>query len=258
MRVAVESSNPAVVAYLYIGLSEGGDARDGQDLADFLQYCRKERGAITMADIHTLAQGDAAYQSLERIVPQTDLFFVSRDEAKLVLQANGAMQEPGIGDSCRVCDTYLQMAMDWVRDGSAEDDHGMRMFGITLSDGAIIATRHGPASWDLTKVSSRYLFDGSVNLVGAGDSFRAGMIAYIAAHQDAWRDGTLNTAEAAQTGALFASLYVNAPLANRYAYIPGFKDALHVVRDGATFETLPDLLEGLELAHALETDVAQD
>ncbi|PIN68654.1 hypothetical protein COV94_03845, partial [Candidatus Woesearchaeota archaeon CG11_big_fil_rev_8_21_14_0_20_57_5] len=80
----------------------------------------------------------------------------------------------------------------------------------------------------------------------------------IAAHQDAWRDGTLNTAEAAQTGALFASLYVNAPLANRYAYIPGFKDALHVVRDGATFETLPDLLEGLELAHALETDVAQD
>jgi len=84
-----------------------------------------------------------------------------------------------------------------------------------------------------------------VDLVGAGDSFRAGFIAYIARNLDDFNNGTMNFAEAVQMGNLFASLYIKAPLNDRYGYIKVYDKMLKVVRSDVTYRSFKQLQDAL-------------
>ena len=84
-----------------------------------------------------------------------------------------------------------------------------------------------------------------VDLVGAGDSFRAGLITYIASNLNQFRDGSINFTEAVQMGNLFASLFIKASLEDRYGNIKAYDKMLKAVRSNAAypnFETLRDAL----------------
>ena len=84
-----------------------------------------------------------------------------------------------------------------------------------------------------------------VDLVGAGDSFRAGLITYIGRNLDGFKNGSMDFTEAVQMGSLFASLYIKAPLDNRYSNIKTYDKMLKVVRSDTTypsFEALQDAL----------------
>ena len=84
-----------------------------------------------------------------------------------------------------------------------------------------------------------------VDLVGAGDSFRAGLITYIAVHLNEFRSGSINFAEAVQMGNLFASLFIKAPLEDRYGNIRPYDKMLKVVRSGAAYPSFDALRNAL-------------
>jgi hypothetical protein len=84
-----------------------------------------------------------------------------------------------------------------------------------------------------------------VDLVGAGDAFRSGLLAYISRNLDWFRDGSMNFGEAVQMGNLFAALYIKAPLQDRHANIQTYNKMLKVVRDGISYPSFEALREAL-------------
>ncbi len=84
-----------------------------------------------------------------------------------------------------------------------------------------------------------------IDLVGAGDSFRAGFVTHIAKNLDGFRKGTIDFSHAVQMGNLFAALYIKAPLDDRYSNIKNYDKMLKAVASGKTYETMDDLMTEL-------------
>ncbi|MDR2849378.1 MAG: carbohydrate kinase family protein [Verrucomicrobiota bacterium] len=247
---------PAVVYYMYSGLSDRGDARGGRDLAAFMAWCRGQ-GAVTVADSHTLtgnpqeriASGRPVpeYRLLEPLLGEVDIFFTSADEARMIRRTldPDAPAGGGVGhaDTRADCASFLDFAVSRF---SGQGRRRAQLFGITVKNGAYVRFV-GPDDRARGTVfcASRFMVGGVVDLVGAGDSFRAGLTAAVARSREAFLDGTLDVEEAVQLGNLMATLYVTSPLADRYGHIPAFEALQAVVRSGRSFETTEALLAAL-------------
>jgi sugar/nucleoside kinase (ribokinase family) len=233
----VERLRPNIVYYMYCGLSKRGDANDGKDLSKFMRWCRGH-GAIVIADSHTLTGSVResiesglpveGYRLLEPILPELDIFFTSSDEAKLIyntLLAPDDHPEGAYGDHPifldKLCGKYCR------------NDGRTKLLGVTVSEGAFEKHILPDASSSVPeKVSSRFMGGEVIDLVGAGDSFRAGLVTYIARNTDGFRNGTMNFAEAVQMGNLFASVYIKAPLGHRY-HVEPYEQMIERVRGDA-------------------------
>jgi sugar/nucleoside kinase (ribokinase family) len=252
LRECVTRQRPRLVYYMYSGLSERGDARGGRDLADFMGWCAAQ-GCITTADSHTLtgnprariaaATPVAAYHLLEPLLPTLDIFFTSSDEARMIAHTLGRPGAARAGDE----EAAVLEALD-VLAGYPGPGGRPRLLGVTCADGVYVRQR-GPddALQPARHIRSRFLCGSGVDLVGAGDAFRAGLLSYLVRNRDLFRGAMLNLEEAVQTGHLFASLYVNAPLTDRYANVYPLETALRVVRSGLVFHALEDLLNACTL-----------
>lgn len=238
---AVKRLKPQIVYYVYCGLSQRGDANNGQDLAEFIKWCRN-KGIVAVVDTSTLtgnpqqvirsAESVAKYGLLEAVLPEVDIFFTSSDEAKMI---ENTLSEPRDWqrfsereNNTRFLD-FLSKRF-WVATGRT------RLFGVTLSQGAY--EKHMRPDGQVStpaKIQSRFLAGEVVDLVGAGDSFRAGLITYICCHLDEFNGGSMNFGEAVQMGNLFAALYIKAPLNNRHGNIQSYDKMLRVVRSGITY-----------------------
>ena len=84
-----------------------------------------------------------------------------------------------------------------------------------------------------------------VDLVGAGDSFRAGLLTYVASHLDEFRDGSMDFGQAVQMGNLFASLFIKAPLGDRYGNIKTYDKMLKVLRSDVAYPSFDALRDAL-------------
>jgi sugar/nucleoside kinase (ribokinase family) len=236
-KCAVERLKPNIVYYMYSGLSKRADANGGKVLADFVKWCCNN-GSVTIVDSHTLAGNPrqliaagtpvAEYKLLEPLLPEVDLFFTSCDEAKMIANTLGLRRNWAAFDEDENNRYFLNFLTQrfWHKDGRT------RMFGVTVSNGAwekhispraVIA---GPS-----KVESHFMAEDVMDLVGAGDSFRAGLISYIAKNLCDFKNGSMNFAEAIQIGNLFASLYIKAPLGNRYGNIRAYDEMLKVISE---------------------------
>ncbi len=249
---AVERLQPRIVYYMYSGLSDRGDANGGRNLADFIRFCR-DRGCVTIADSHTLTgdpqgliqsgQPVAEYRLLEPLLPELDIFFTSSDEAKMIENTLDRPRPWNEFSERENNENFLRFLTErfW------QDDGRTRLFGVTVSDGAYGFHRspsgksNGPV-----KVESRFMAGEVVDLVGAGDSFRAGLISYIARNLKPFRDGSLNFTEAIQMGNLFASLYIKAPLDDVYGNIRTFDNMLKVVQSNNVYSSFTELIHALE------------
>jgi len=258
-RVAVEKLKPRIVYYMYSGLSDRGDANGGRDLADFIKWCRS-KGAVTIVDSHTLTGNPGEliktgksvkeYRLLEPLLPEVDLFFTSCEEAKLT---ENTLAPGRTWDKFTEHENNLHF-LDFLTErfwkeacpGRGRGNNRTKLFGVTVSDGAY--EKHicpdgrigGP-----NKIESWFMPGEVVDLVGAGDAFRAGLISYVGRSLDRFRDGSIDFAEAVQMGNLFASLYIKAPLNNRYGNIKTYDKMLKVVRSDVvypSFEALRDAL----------------
>ena len=120
------------------------------------------------------------------------------------------------------------------------------MFGVTVSNGAYEkhmlpdGSVEGPA-----KIESNFMVGDVIDLVGAGDSFRAGLIAYITHNLDEFTTGNMNFAEAIQMGNLFAALFIKAPLHDRYCNVKSYEKISKVVGSGVSYATFDDLMAEL-------------
>jgi len=249
---AVERLRPKIIYYMYSGLSDRGDANRGRDLAEFIQWCRS-KGAVTIADSHTLtgnpqkliAEGKPVkeYRLLEPLLPELDLFFTSYDEARLIENTLSRRQAMGKLDE----HAYNVHFLEFLTRKFWQDDQRTKLFGVTVSNGAYEMHlcpdgRTGcPA-----KVTSRFMAGEVVDLVGAGDSFRAGLITYIASNLEAFRKGEIDFEQAVQAGNLFASLYIKAPLGDRYGNIRAYPKMLQVLQTEGGFESLDALRRALD------------
>jgi len=250
-REVVERLKPRIVYYMYSGLSDRGDAHGGRDLAEFIRWCRGA-GAVTVADSHTLTgnpqklitEGKPVkeYRLLEPLLPELDLFFTSSDEARLIENTLGP--KPARADLDE--HAYNAHFLEFLTRRFWQDDGQTKLFGVTVSDGAYV--KHiGPdgQAGGPTKVTSRFMAGEVVDLVGAGDSFRAGLIAYIASNLDAFARGTIDFPQAVQAGNLFASLYIKAPLGDRYGNIRPYPKMLQVLHAKGGFESFDALRQAL-------------
>ncbi|MCL1919888.1 MAG: carbohydrate kinase family protein [Kiritimatiellaeota bacterium] len=243
---------PSVVYYMYSGLSRRGDANGGQDLADFVRWCRRQ-GIITIVDSHTLCGNPrefigkgapvAAYKLLEPLLGELDIFFTSVDEARMI---RNTLEREGC-DHGEDAQTSIHDFLDFVWQRFSGTSGRPQLFGVTVKNGAytLYVDAQGNSSGGITFCESRYMAGRVVDLVGAGDSFRAGLIGYITRNSDAFRNGVLNVAEAVQSGNLMASIYVTSPLNDRYGGIPKLDILLAVARDGKTYASEEDLKQAL-------------
>jgi len=250
-KPAVERLKPRIVYYMYSGLSDRGDANGGRDLAEFIKWCR-ERGAVTIVDSHTLTSnphelikaGTAVqeYRLLEPLLPELDVFFTSCDEAKLIENTLAPKRDWGRFDENENNMHFL----DFLTERFWPDDSRTKLFGVTVSDGAYekhVCPDGGGAGPN--RIESRFMAGEVVDLVGAGDSFRAGLITYIAGNLERFNDGSMDFAEAVQMGNLFASLYIKAPLDDRYGNIRNYDKMLEIVRSDAVYPSFEALRKAL-------------
>ncbi len=229
---AVERLKPTIVYYMYSGLSERGDANGGRDLSEFIKWCRG-KNAITIVDSHTLTSDPAElidsgkpiaeYKLLEPLLPEVDLFFTSCDEARMI--------ENTLGTGRRSNEGFL----DFLSERFWRKENRTRVFGVTVGNGAF--EKHirpdGTVS-EANTIESAFMGGEVVDLVGAGDSFRAGLITYIGRNLDEFKDGSINFAEAVQMGNLFAAVYIKAPLDDRCSGIKGYEEMLRIVRSSTS------------------------
>jgi sugar/nucleoside kinase (ribokinase family) len=248
---AVERLKPNIVYYMYSGLSDRGDANAGRDLAEFIKWCRVN-GAVTIVDSHTLTgnphelieAGTAVkeYRLLVPLLPEVDLFFTSCDEAKLIENTLG----PGRAWSEFSEDENNAHFLEFLTERFWQKDGRTKLFGVTVSDGAY--ERHACPDKRVAapnRITSRFMAGEVVDLVGAGDSFRAGLITYVAAHLEKFRDGSMDFGEAVQMGNLFASLFIKAPLGDRYGNIKSYDRMFNVVHGGVTYSSFGVLQDAL-------------
>jgi len=220
-------------------------------LAEFIKWCR-DKEIVTIADSSTLTGNPQElirsgrpveeYKLLEPLLPEADLFFTSSDEAKMIENTLGASRN---WHEFNEYENNLHF-LDFLSERFWRRDNRTRMFGVTISDGAYekYICPEGVACGP-NKIESRFMAGEVVDLVGAGDSFRAGLVAYIARNLDDFRSGTMAFAEAIQMGNLFASLYIKAPLDDRYGGIRTYDKMLKVVCSGITYRSFDALQKAL-------------
>jgi sugar/nucleoside kinase (ribokinase family) len=210
-------------------------------------------GAVTIVDSHTLtgdphkliATGEpvAEYKLLEPLLPEVDLFFTSCDEAKLIENTLAPGRTWGKFDEHENNVHFLDLLTErfWLKDSRT------RLFGVTVSDGAYEKHIHPDGeSTGPNKIRSRFMAGEVVDLVGAGDSFRAGFISYVARNLGEFRDSSIDFQEAVQMGNLFASLYIKAPLDDRYGNIRAYDKMLSIVRSETIHHTFSGLRKALD------------
>lgn len=251
-KTQVQRLKPGVVYYMYSGLSDRGDANGGKDLADFIAWCRRQ-GCITIVDSHTLTGNPQeliekgtpvpAYRLLQPLLGELDIFFTSVDEARMIRNT----LEPDSGRRKKDDESDIRSFLDFVaaRFASKRSDR-VQLLGVTVSKGAYVRlVGPGKRVCETIFCPSRFMAGEVVDLVGAGDSFRAGLICYIVKYAASFRDGTLNVEEAVQMGNLVASLFIKASLHDRYGNIADVKTLLGVVRGKGEYRNFDELRKAL-------------
>jgi len=244
---SVEKLNPNVVYYMYSGLSKRGDANVGIDLADFISWC-KGKGIVTIVDSHTLTGNpqelidtDAAideYRLLEPLLSKLDLFFTSYDEARMIENTIG---QKGLSKNMSE-DQYICHFLDLLSEKFWKDSKKPAMFGVTVSNGAFIKHTFEGRMSNPIKIESNFMAGEVMDLVGAGDSFRAGFISYVAKNIKSFKAGIIDYPQAVQMGNLFASLYIKAPLDNRYGNIGTYEKMFKIVQGEQEFRSFDELI----------------
>ena len=249
---SVEKLKPKIVYYMYSGLSTRGDANNGRDLADFIKWCRA-KGVVTIIDSHTLTPNpqqliDSAtavpeYKLLEPLLPEVDLFFTSFDEARMIENTLGQKDM----SHNLTPDEYICHFLDFLSDRFWKYDNRARIFGVTISNGSV--AKYKDAAGNIStpeKVESKFLAGEVIDLVGAGDSFRAGFISYIAKTIENFKNSAIDSTQAVQMGNLFASLYIKAGLSDRYGNIGSFDNMLTVLQSDKTYNSFSDLIAAVK------------
>jgi sugar/nucleoside kinase (ribokinase family) len=191
-----------------------------------------------------LIQTDAEIKEYELLAPllsELDLFFTSYDEARMIENTLG---QKGLSRGMSEND-YIAHFLDFLADRFWKKGDRSGMFGVTVSNGAFEKHIDKDGISVPTRIESDFMMGQVMDLVGAGDSFRAGFITYIAKNIRAFKAKQLDFSEAVQMGNLFASLYIKAPLDDRYKNIGTYDRLLNVIRSENRYENFDQLINAV-------------
>jgi len=227
-KEAVSKLKPKIVHYMYVGLSKGGDKNKGKDLADFFEWCGSQ-GIITSVDTHTLTPDTRStiesgnkisdYELLIPILPTTDIFFISSDESKII--ANSLDYLP---DCDRENENFYFDFLDFLIRDNLGSRNRPKLFGVTSTQEVSAINSFESEISKPFKVKSKFGKGQVVDLVGAGDSFKAGVFAYICKNIGDFKSGDINWADTVQMGHLFSSRFINSNLNDRYGRIERYDE----------------------------------
>jgi len=246
----------AIVHYAYSGLSRAMDENNSRRLASLMQFCR-ESGYLTMADTHTYSPNPKEdiearkvipqYNLLESVLPHLDFFFCSQDEAMMIANAF----HYGLDAKHPIRNWHFLDATRhrFYKDGSP------RIVGVTAGTSATLMYDTGRFATVVETIESPYIITDANNFVGAGDSFRAGIMLewsknpnYAINFSCGDRNiGYRDLERLALMGHLMAACYVTRNEADPYGNIPKYEDMKRVVDSGKKYADKAELMRDLKV-----------
>lgn len=211
VRSILRQQKPIIVQCSYVGLSPNGwDKKSGENLREFLKYLWLN-GAIRIVDPHTFGSEQDTLQRkvmeeyllLPNILPETDIFICSRDETRRILNA---WEIPYDNDDRM---NPVRVFLEYMEGKYFNEMNDMpKLFGVSMREGVAYTYQD---AWNRRRrgfVESDYHKIPGAKLVGAGDSLKASLAAYIIKHYDDFMNGEMDIEEAIQFAMLGATLYV--------------------------------------------------
>ena len=195
--------NPASVQISYSGLFEyGADLENGQRLAEGIKWIKKTLDALVMVDTHTYKKDPQRYDCLKPSLEFANMFVCSDDEVELIVPQYKI-------PSGETKEEKRQSFLHFLRDTYCKGDEA-RLYAVTSPEESVVLYYKPGGEAVEVKVENWFTTTQDIfTPTGAGDSWRAGLNAYILHHQEEFKSGNLNIEEAVQFANLTARLYIS-------------------------------------------------
>lgn len=252
--------NPRICHNSYIGLSPTGwDMDNGRNAERFLKWQQHDLGAITTTDTHTFGRKQQVvnrekieeYNLLQHPLAYTNIFICSLAEAKRIMNTWGIGYDE-TAEPKDIAYQFLEELTETYFEQEMKTSTLPRIFGVSMREGVLLRYQDNSGKiHDPVYVPSNYSQIKGVDLVGAGDSLKASLGAYISQNWGAFKEhkGEFNVKEAAQFAQLGATIYVTTPEDKkgvaRFENIPTYNPMLEVIRSGEQFSKLKKLQKAL-------------
>ena len=196
--------NPQIVQVSYSGLFErGGDLEGGKRLASGISWMKKNLETLVMLDTHTYTTDPKRYDCLKPSLQVADMFVCSNDEVNLIVPQFRIQAGPTEEERKKAFLAFIEE--NYCKGTEA------RLYAVTSPEKTTVlyykpndkSVQLAVGNWFFT--TKEHIFD----TTGAGDSWRAGLNAYILHHLNEYKTGTLNIEEAVQCANLTARLYIS-------------------------------------------------
>ncbi len=196
--------NPKSVQISYSGLFENGaDCGGGDLLANDIRWIKKTLDSLVMVDTHTYAGDQKRYDCLRPSLEVADMFVCSDDEVELMIP-----QYKLSSGNTRA--EKRQAFFNFLKDNYCKENEA-RFYAVTSPEEAVVL--YYKPNGESVQVTVENWFttnNGEIfTTTGAGDSWRAGLNAYILNHEQEFKSGRLNVEEAVQFANLTARLYIS-------------------------------------------------
>ena len=231
--------NPKIVQISYSGLFEkGADLDGGKRLADGIRWIKKNLESLVMVDTHTYSKEPSRYDCLKPSLEVADMFVCSDKEVELIVPQYGIKSKQGIKEQKQAFLSYLKK--NYCKGNEA------RLYAVTSPEKTAVLYYNPNGTTEQIEVENWFFTtkEHIVDATGAGDSWRAGLNAYILNHLEAFKSGSLNIKEAAQFANLTARLYISGKGIEAFKHCNGTYDRLlRVVSGNKPEKDLSDLRE---------------
>ena len=233
--------NPKIVQISYSGLFEkGADLDGGKRLADGIRWIKENLESLVMVDTHTYGAEPRRYDSLKPSLEVADMFVCSNDEVKLMIPQYRIKSGPSEEEQ-------KQAFLAHLKENYCKG-HEARLYAVTSPEKTSVLYYKPNGKTEEIEVENWFFTTkekGSIHdATGAGDSWRAGLNAYILNHQCEFKSGKIGIKEAVQFANLTARLYISGKGIEAFKHCDGTYDKLlRVVSGDKPKEDLRDLRE---------------
>ena len=185
-------SSARAVIISYGTLLRALDRNGGEPMAGLIRDL-KARDVLMVLDTHSIKGAD--YGVLDKPLREVDVFGCNIGEARGIT---------GLGEGATPEELLAGVAAKMNVDGGSS-----RLVAMTMKDNGSIVAYYPPGGKEPLIASAPAVKVEVLSGTGAGDTFKAGLVAYVVENMERFRNGTLDAREAAQFGNATAASYIS-------------------------------------------------